>query len=122
MENTVLVIDAGDELIEAFDTEAAARGFRAVHARDGPAGLSEVRDNPPALIFVVEGLPEEEVGEVLATLNADHAELPVYLATTFRKGALEWLHKLRRKGLKFELAALPLTSRQVLAICEAVID
>ncbi len=84
----ILVIDSSRETQQHLSEQVLqANGYQHLEALTAEEGLAAAREHGPALIFVAQGLPDQDSFALLEKLRALHAHIPVIVATDDRSTA-----------------------------------
>ena len=78
-ERTVLVVEDDDSIVMGLEMNLSAEGYRVVVARDGEEGLARAREPDVDLVILDVMLPKLNGFEVLKSLRAQGANVPVLM-------------------------------------------
>lgn len=113
MVQKVLVIDDDAAVRGAFELVLGEMGCAVRVAEDGLAGIEMARSDRPDLIFLDLKMPGINGVETMRRLLAHDATLSIYIVTAFSQEYLSDLNAAQAQGLKFQLAAKPLSSSHI---------
>lgn len=116
----VLVIDDDRAVRDAFELALADDGYDVQLADSGEIGLVLAAARRPDLVFLDLNMPGMDGVETLRRLQAADATITVYVATAFAPEYMEGLRLARQTGLRFQLAAKPLSPDQIRMIAESI--
>ncbi|EXI89187.1 MAG: Mycobacterial persistence regulator A [Candidatus Accumulibacter regalis] len=118
----VLVIDDDRAVRDAFELALADDGYEVQLADSGQIGLQLAAARRPDLVFLDLKMPGLDGVETLRRLQATDATIPVYVATAFAQEYMEGLRRAQQAGLRFQLAAKPLSPKQIRIIVKSIIN
>ncbi|WP_374683127.1 response regulator [Accumulibacter sp.] len=118
----VLVIDDDRAVRDAFELALADDGYEVQLAGSGQIGLELAAARRPDLVFLDLKMPGLDGVETLRRLQATDATIPVYVATAFAQEYMEGLRRAKQAGLRFQLAAKPLSPKQIRIIVKSIIN
>ncbi len=116
----ILVVDDDRAVRDAFELALMDEGYALQFADSGQIGLELAAARRPDLVFLDLNMPGMDGVETLRRLQAKDARIAVYIVTAF---ALEYMQRLRQAnedGLRFQLAAKPLSPEQIRTIAKAM--
>lgn len=115
----ILVIDDDRAVRDAFELALADEGYSIEMAEDGWRGLECARRQRPDLIFLDLRMPGIDGVETLRRLHGHDATLRIYIVTAFSREYMAGLAQAKQDGMRFQLAAKPLTLQQIRIIAQA---
>lgn len=118
---SILVIDDDLAVREAFELALEDEGYAIRLAEDGSKGLQLARQQRPDLVFLDLRMPGIDGVETLRRLLAYDPSIPVYIVTAFAHEYTAGLADAKQSGLRFQLAAKPLTPEQIRLVARAVL-
>ena len=83
----ILLVDDDDSLLRTLRVNLTARGYRVTLARDAATGLAAARHEPPDLVVVDLGLPDQDGLHVIESLRSTLTRLRNH-ATAVRGAAV----------------------------------
>jgi CheY-like chemotaxis protein len=116
----ILVIDDDVAVRDAFDL-ALADHYQVTLAESGEQGLAAARAERPDLVFLDLKMPGMDGVETLRRLHELDAGLSVYIVTAFSQEYLSGLQAARADGLRFQLAAKPMSAEQIRLAAQSVL-
>ncbi|WP_313951657.1 response regulator [Accumulibacter sp.] len=116
----ILVIDDDRAVRDAFELALADDGYDIQLAASGQLGLELAAARRPDLVFLDLKMPGMDGVETLRRLQAADATIPVYVATAFAQEYMEGLRQAKQAGLRFQLAAKPLSPNQIRMIVKSI--
>lgn len=114
----ILIIDDDQGVRDAFEL-ALADQYEVELATDGQRGINAVTARRPDLIFLDLKMPGIDGVETLRRIRPLAPNVPVYIVTAFAQDYMEPLQQAKADGLRFQLAAKPLTAEQIRMIARA---
>lgn len=122
MTHDILVIDDEEGIRDAFTLALAQEpSYRVATAESGAAGIAQVRERRPDLIFLDLNMPGMTGVEVMRTLLGEDPTLRIYIVTAFHREFMEELRVARDSGLVFDLARKPLGADQIRVIVHGIL-
>lgn len=95
--------------------------IKVYEAENGLEGVNLFKEIQPNLVFLDLKMPIMNGAEALEQIRAIDPKVPVYIVTAFAKEFFEDLEKLRSKGMQFEVAAKPMSLKQIEQITTAIL-
>lgn len=112
----ILIIDDDSSVREAYQLSLEDEGAQLHLAEDGLRGLQLAREHRPDLVFLDLRMPHMDGIETLRRLNGMYNGLNVYIVTAFASEFMEPLRDAQQDGLRFQVAAKPLSADQIQVI------
>lgn len=116
----ILVIDDDSAVRDAFEI-ALSDLYQVELATGGEEGLASVQKIRPDLIFLDMRMPGMNGVETLRRLHQMDATLQVYVVTAFAQEYMAGLRAAKAEGIRFQLAAKPLSTAQIRDIASAAL-
>ncbi len=116
----ILVIDDDRAVRDAFELALMDEGYDLQLADSGQIGLDLAAARRPDLVFLDLNMPGMDGVEALCRLQAMDATISVYIVTAFAPEYMERLRQSREDGIRFQLAAKPLSPEQIRMIAKAM--
>lgn len=96
---TILVVDDHKELRAVIEWALTEAGYEVVEAGDGDAALAAFRARPPVLVITDIIMPEKTGIEIIATMKHEHPEVKVLaISGGGRTHVMDFLAIAREKG------------------------
>lgn len=119
--------------ILTIDDESAVRdGFKLAlednddievfEAENGLQGVEQFKQHQPDLVFLDLKMPVMNGAEALKAIRDIDNDVPIYIVTAFAKEFFEELEAIRDTGMKFDVAAKPLSLMQIEQIVNATLQ
>lgn len=116
----ILVIDDERPVRDAFEL-ALCDQYEVGLAEDGETGIKAAATRRPDLVFLDLKMPGLDGIETLRRLEAADPSLKVYIVTAFAQEYMSGLQAAKQDGLRFQLAAKPLSPEQIRLIAQSAI-
>ena len=120
-DKNILVIDDDRAVRDAFELALGDEGYTVRLAEDGFNGLKMARQQRPDLVFLDLKMPGIGGVETLRNLLGDDASIKVYIVTAFAQEYMSGLAQAKQDGLRFQLAAKPLSPQQIRLVTQAAL-
>lgn len=117
----ILVIDDDRAVRDAFELALADEGHIIALAEDGLRGVESVKQHRPDLVFLDLKMPGMDGVETLRHLHHHDATIKVYIVTAFAQEYMAGLTEAKQAGMRFQLAAKPLTPEQIRMIARVAL-
>lgn len=121
-EKHILVIDDDRAVRDAFELALGDEGHTVRLAEDGLNGVEMARRQRPDLVFLDLKMPGIDGVETLRRLLADDPSVKVYIVTAFAQEYMSGLAQAKQDGLRFQLAAKPLSPQQIRLVTQAALS
>lgn len=118
-EKIILIIDDDRAVRDAFELALGDEGHTIHLAEDGLNGVELARQQRPDLVFLDLKMPGIDGVETLRRLLAYDASIKVYIVTAFAQEYMSGLAQAEQDGLRFQLAAKPLSPQQIRLVAQA---
>lgn len=109
----ILVIDDDRAVRDAFELALADEGYDFSACEGGLEGLESAARRRPDLVFLDLKMPGIDGVETLRRLHAFDSTIRVYIVTAFAQEFMVGLQQAKNEGMRFQLAAKPLTPEQI---------
>lgn len=120
-EKNILVIDDDRAVRDAFELALGDEGYTVRLAEDGLNGVERARQQRPDLVFLDLKMPGIDGVETLRRLLACDPSIKVYIVTAFAQEYMTGLAQAKQDGLRFQLAAKPLSPQQIRLVTQAAL-
>lgn len=120
-EKNILVIDDDRAVRDAFELALGDEGYTLRLAEDGLNGVKMAGQQRPDLVFLDLNMPGIDGVETLRRLLADDPSIKVYIVTAFAQEYMSGLAQAKQDGLRFQLAAKPLSPQQIRLVTQAAL-
>jgi CheY-like chemotaxis protein len=120
-EKHILVIDDDRAVRDAFELALGDEGHSVLLAEDGTNGVEMARQQRPDLVFLDLRMPGIDGVETLRRLLAYDPSIKVYIVTAFAQEYMSGLARAKQDGLRFQLAAKPLSPQQIRLVTQAAL-
>lgn len=120
-EKHILVIDDDRAVRDAFELALGDEGHTVRLAEDGLSGVNMARQQRPDLVFLDLKMPGIDGVETLRRLLAYDHSIKVYIVTAFAQEYMSGLAQAKQDGLRFQLAAKPLSPHQIRLVTQAAL-
>ncbi|HZW13335.1 MAG TPA: response regulator [Noviherbaspirillum sp.] len=117
----ILVIDDDRAVRDAFELALGDEGHTVRLAEDGLNGVDMARQQRPDLVFLDLKMPGMDGVETLRRLLAHDPSIKVYIVTAFAQEYMSGLAQAKQDGLRFQLAAKPLSPQQIRLVAQAAL-
>ena len=123
MSKQILIIDDDAAVREAFELALEETGYEVSSAAGGAAGIDQVKQRVPDLIFLDLKMPGMDGVETLRRIRQGMApDIPIYIVTAFMPEFLQELAAAAKEGLQFGLGQKPLSGEQIRLIVQGVLE
>lgn len=120
-EKHILVIDDDRAVRDAFELALGDEGHTVRLAEDGLNGVEMARQQRPDLVFLDLKMPGIDGVETLRRLLAHDPSIKIYIVTAFAQEYMSGLAQAKQDGLRFQLAAKPLSPQQIRLVAQAAL-
>ena len=119
MNDTILVIEDKESMLDMLKQTLEAESYRVILARDGAEGIKRLTDERIALVLTDLKLPKKDGFEVLKAVKEDNPLLPVIVMTAF--GTIETAVKAVKQGA-YDFLTKPFDTDHLLVLIKRALD
>ena len=122
MKKKILVVDDEKAVRNSFLLTFEDSDYDVDTAESGTQGISKVKNQEYALIFLDLKMPEMSGVETLKEIKKIKKNIPVYIITAFHKDFFHDLENAVNQGYEFELLQKPLKSDRLFEIVDNILN
>jgi DNA-binding NtrC family response regulator len=119
MDDTILVIEDKESMLEMLKQTLEAEGYQVIPAKDGAEGIRKLSDERIGLVLTDLKLPKKDGFEVLKAVKGDNPLLPVIVMTAF--GTIETAVKAVKQGA-YDFLTKPFDTEHLLVLIQRALD